>query len=116
MELYLRDGDYLPDGKGGLRRAQGREELLQRVLWKLTARRGSFPFLPDLGSRLYRLGREKAGERDSLARQYVAEALADETELTVTAVETAAAGKKLEVTVRLDWQGESLDVKLDLEG
>ena len=92
MELYLKDGDYLPDGKGGFRRAQGREELLQRVLWKLTVR------------------------RESLARQYAAEALSDETGLAVTAVETAAAGERLEVTVRLDWQGESLDVKLDLEG
>ena len=115
MELYLRDGDYLPDGKGGFRRTQGREELLQRVLWKLTARRGSFPFLPDLGSRLYRLGREKASERQSLARQYVAEALADENGLAVTDV-AVAAGERMEVTVRLDWQGESLDVKLDLEG
>lgn len=116
MELYLKDGDYLPDGKGGFRRAQGREELLQRVLWKLTVRRGSFPFLPGLGSRLYSLCREKAGDRESLARQYAAEALSDETGLAVTAVETAAAGERLEVTVRLDWQGESLDVKLDLEG
>lgn len=115
MELYLRDGDYLPDGKGGFRRVQGGEELLQRVLWKLTARRGSFPFLPGLGSRLYRLGRVKESERESLARQYVAEALADETDLSVTAVETAA-GERLEVTVRLDWRGESLDVTLDLEG
>ena len=116
MELYLKNGDYLPDGQGGFRRVQGREELLQRVLWKLSVRRGSFPFLPELGSQLYRLTWEKVADRDSLARQYVTQALSDEAELTVTGVETAGKEDSLEVTVRLDWRGESLDVKLDLEG
>ena len=46
MELMVRDGDYLPDGAGGFRRAEGAEELLQRVLWKLSIPRGSFPLLP----------------------------------------------------------------------
>ena len=55
MELMVRDGDYLPDGGGGYRRAGEGEELLQRVLWKLSIPRGSFPFLPELGSELYRL-------------------------------------------------------------
>ena len=54
MELKLENGDYLPDGHGGLQQAG--EELLQRVLNRLSARRGSFPFLPDFGSRLYLLG------------------------------------------------------------
>ena len=52
MELMVRGGDYLPDGRGGFRRAEGDDELLQRVLWKLSVRRGSFPFLPELGSLL----------------------------------------------------------------
>ena len=41
MELKLRNGDYVPDGVGGLKRVEGREALLQRVLFKLTARRGA---------------------------------------------------------------------------
>lgn len=57
MELKLRNGDYVPDGVGGLKRVEGREALLQRVLFKLTARRGAFPFLPELGSRLWQLGK-----------------------------------------------------------
>ena len=55
MELALRNGDYLSDGAGGLRRAQGKEALLQRVMFRLTAKRGSFPFWEDLGSRLWQL-------------------------------------------------------------
>ena len=43
------------------------------------------------------------------------EALSDEAELTVTGVETAGREDTLEVTVHLNWRGENLDVKLDLE-
>ena len=90
MELMVRDGDYLPDGEGGFRRAEGADELLQRVLWKLSIPRGSFPPLPELGSELYQLSRCKPSQRESMARQYAAQALADEPELTVTAAELAA--------------------------
>ena len=85
-ELLLRDGDYVPDGQGGLRRAEGTDGLLQRVLFQLSARRGSFPFLPELGSRLYRLTQEKPGARAALARQYAAEALAEQLRAVVVAV------------------------------
>ena len=78
MGLCLRDGDYVPDGRGGLRRAEGREALLERALFRLTARRGTFPFLPELGSRLWQLGQVPADGRQSAAEQYVAEALAGE--------------------------------------
>lgn len=115
MELLLKNGDYVPNGQGGFLRAEGRSELLQRVLWKLSARRGSFPFLEELGSRLYTLTREKPSAWSSLAQQYVAEALADEADLTVDGVELAEAEGKLELTVYLDWGGESLEIKLELE-
>ena len=76
----VRNGDYVSDGAGGFLRAEGTDELLQRVLWKLSIPRGSFPLLPALGSELYRLGRAKPAERAGLARQYVAQALSDEAE------------------------------------
>lgn len=53
----VRNGDYVNDGAGGFLRAEGTDELLQRVLWKLSIPRGSFPLLPALGSELHRLGR-----------------------------------------------------------
>ena len=113
MELMVRGGDYLPDGRGGFRRAEGDDELLQRVLWKLSVRRGSFPFLPELGSRLYLLPREKPGAWEALARQYAVEALRGEAELEVTGVTAAPAGAgALEVPVRLSWNGEPLAVSL----
>ena len=55
MELQLKHGDYVSDGAGGVRRVAGNEALLQRVLFRLTARRGTFPFWETLGSQLWKL-------------------------------------------------------------
>ena len=98
---------------GGLRTVTGAEEVLQRVLFQLQARRGSFPFLPELGSRLYLLPREKPGAWEALARQYAVEALRGEAELEVAGVTAAKTGAgALEVQVRLSWNGEPLAVSL----
>lgn len=112
--LAIRNGDYVPDGVGGLRRAEGREALLERVLYRLMARRGQFPFLQDLGSRLWQLGRVGAAGRQSAAEQYVAEALAAETGLTVETVTLRQAEGRTELTAEMTWQGESLSVTLEV--
>lgn len=115
MALILRDGDYVPDGKGGFQKAEGAQELLERVLWKLSVRRGSFPFLPELGSRLHLLGRAPAREREALAGQYVAEALADE-DVTLREVALAQEGQGAHLTVRMDWKGEELELTVKVGG
>lgn len=112
MELELRNGDYRADGAGGLARVEGREALLQRVFFRLTARRGAFPFWESLGSRLWQLGRLPAGERPGAARQYVAEALEVEP-VTVTAVTLEdLGGGAAAVTAELLYQGEPLPVRV----
>lgn len=114
MALILREGDYVPDGKGGFRTTEGAREVLERILWKLSVRRGSFPFLPELGSRLHLLGRVGAGQRVALARQYVTEALYDETvEVREVALETVDGAMQL--TVQMEWQGEELAAEVRLE-
>jgi phage gp46-like protein len=114
MEWKLIQGDYVPDGRGGLIDLGGGQEVLARVLYRLTARRGSFPFLPELGSRLYQLGREKPSERPALAAQYVAEALREEADLAVRSVELRQEGAAGLLTVYLDWQGEALTAQVTL--
>lgn len=114
MELFLKDGDYLPDGKGGFVRARGGEELLQRALFKLTARRGSFPLLPGLGSRLYLLPRRRPGEWETLARQYAAEALEGERELTVSGVTVRPGETGAAVDVALEYRGGLLTVTVEV--
>jgi len=84
-EWQMKDGDLIPNGAGGFELVHGEQALLQRVLFKLTARRGAFPFLPELGSKLHTLCREKPGARPALCAQYVRQALADE-DVTVTDV------------------------------
>ena len=115
MGLCLRSGDYVPDGTGGLCRAEGREALLERVLFRLTARRGTFPFLPELGSQLWQLGRLPAAQRQGAAEQYVAEALAAEPDLEVDQVSLAESGDgRSAVTAELIWRGESLAVTVEV--
>ena len=47
--LMLVNGDYVPQGNG-LQSAKGDEAVLQRMLMKLTARRGQFPFMQTVDS------------------------------------------------------------------
>lgn len=110
MELLMKGGDYVPDGQGGVMAVSGTEELLARVLFRLTARRGAFPFLPRLGSRMYLLRGAKPGQWESLARQYAAEALADEGELAVTGATVRPEGDRLWVDVSLSRRGQALTV------
>lgn len=110
MELQMRDGDYLPDGRGGFLTLKGGEAVLQRALFLLTARRGGFPFLPQVGSRLYLLPREKASVRPALARQYAGEALAALAGVTVTEADTVErADGRLDVRVLMEWNGTQLE-------
>lgn len=108
MERILKNGDYVPNGAGGLVEAVQGEEVLARALFRLTARRGGLPFLPQLGSRLYTLSREKPSVRQALAEQYVAQALGEEANVGVQSVELSQQGDGGTLTVKLLWRGETL--------
>ena len=115
MELELRNGDYVSDGAGGLRRLEGDQALLQRVLFRLKAHRGSFPFWDGLGSRLWQLGCLPARERQAAAKQYVTEALAEETGLQGESTELTERGDGSGLlTVELTYQEEPLTVSLEI--
>ena len=85
MELKIRNGDYVALENGGMEMVEGSAELIQRVLYRLTARREGFPFIPTLGSTLHQLGRVNARECSSAAEAAVREALHEE-DLDVTGV------------------------------
>ena len=115
MELQIKNGDYVPDSQGGLVRLEEERALLQRVLFRLSARRGALPFLPGLGSGLGQLGQLPAVQRQSAAEQYVAEALAAEPELTVERVSlTESGGGRAQVTAAMTWRGETLSVTVEV--
>ncbi len=113
MSLLLKDRDYVADGSGGVTVVQDGEELLSEVLFRLTARRDSFPFLPGLGSRMDQLRRVKPSERESLALQYAVEALED---VVAAGASVRQEGGALWVSVELLWQGTRLAVTAQLEG
>ncbi len=108
----LRDGDYRPDGSGGFAHSEGAEGVLERVLFLLTARRGSFPLLPQVGSRLYLLLGEKPSARGALGASYAAEALAGEEDLVVEGADWVEETRRL--TVYLRWQGAPLQAAVRL--
>ena len=115
MERVLKNGDYLPDGAGSLLSVSGGEEALARALFRLTARRGAFPFMESFGSRLWTLGQLKAAERQAAAEQYVAEALAEETGLTVDSVTlTQSGGECAALTVQLTTGDTALTAEVAL--
>ena len=115
MELKLEKGDYVPDGTGGLRCVRGQEALVQRVLYKLKARRGKFPFLPELGSRLWQLGQIPPAKRKAAAAEYVAEALSDEPDLRVEDVALTHGAFAAELVVELSWVGDPLIVRAQVQ-
>ena len=116
MSLLLKDRDYVADGNGGVTVVRDGEALLNEVLFRLTARRGSFPFLPKLGSRMHLLRREKPTVWEGLAKQFAVEALDGLADVTVTGAAVRQEGDALWVTVELLWQGTALSVTVQLEG
>ena len=116
MELKIKDRDYVSDGAGALVRASGREELLERVLYKLSVRRGSFALMPELGSELHLLWREKGERRETAAKRYVAEALAEEAGLTVSDVTMEQKGDLLALRIALLYEGKERGVSVEIGG
>ena len=107
----LREGDYRPDGAGGFALATGGAGVLERVLFLLTARRGGFPLLREVGTRLYLLSRARPSARGALGASYAAEALAGEENLRVLGAVWTEETRTL--TVELEWQGEPMQAVLD---
>lgn len=116
MSLLLKERDYAADGNGGITVVRDGDALVNEVLFRLTARRGSFPFLPSLGSRMEQLRREKPSAWESLARQFAVEALAGLDGVTVTGAAVRRERDALMVTVAVLWQNTSLSVTVQLEG
>ena len=112
MELELKNGRYVT-ADGAPATVSGAEELRQRILMKLCARRGSFLPLPEYGSRLHLLQRCKAAQREAAARQYIAEALeGEDAELEKLAV--AQRGDRLFLDMVFRTQDDSIRLEMTI--
>ena len=122
MELKIRNRDYVSDGAGGLVRVSGWDELLERVLFKLSVRRGSFALAPELGSEpaddFAPAGKHSGAlhVRATAAKQFVAEALAEETDLTVSDVTLEQKGDLLTLCIALLYEGEEREISVKIGG
>lgn len=108
----LRDGDYCLNGKGGFETVSGVDAVLERVMFQLTVRRGSFPLLPTLGSRLYLLPKAKPSARSVLGAGYAAEALAGEKEVSVK--DAVWDEQRQRLTIQIAFKGETLSAVMTL--
>lgn len=107
MEPELVGGDYTLSGGGGFCRCYGVQGLLSRVLFRLTARRGGFELMPDMGSQLWLLPSKPRSMWQRYAWAAVAEALADEP-VTVTDVTVEEKSGCLTVTTQLQYEDEDI--------
>lgn len=111
MVNQLNNGDYVVRGGGGIVRLRGNNALAANCLFRLQCRRGSFPFLPELGSRLWQLGTERPSNREACARQYCMEALQD-TGVEVIAVSVRELDRVLAVEVTLGTGTENINLEV----
>lgn len=102
MDTAVSNGDFLCNSKGTPINLAGYEELLQRVLIRLTVKKGSFVYDKSLGSRLYTL-KATDGNIKERALALVREALIEIPEVAVNDVKIALTNDKesLELTVIL---------------
>ena len=106
MELKLQKGRYVTDEYGAIATVSGREEKIQRVLCRLSARRGAFFPMKSFGSRLYTLPSFKPSARKAAAAQFVHEALAEEEGVEILSVDcTDGADDSCLVQVELSIDG-----------
>lgn len=113
MSIEMEQKDYVAR-EGRVVSLSGGSALLGDVLFRLSARRGGFVLMPEFGSRMYLLSRERPSARAALARQYAAEALTELTDLEVTDARVTETGAGLLVQVELSRAGELLTVELEV--
>ena len=104
MDTAIKDGDFQTNTSGLPVQISGAQELLQRAMFRLTVKKGSFFYDQQLGSRLYTL-KGSYGNRENLsenAMQMVREALKPMAEVTPLRVRASLTGPdQLSLTVSL---------------
>lgn len=107
MDILLWEGDHQRNEQGFPKTAQGDGEKIQQALIRMTVPRGSFPLDKELGSLLHTLGQASPKELESLAHQYIRQALSgmEGIEVTQTVCKNTAEGElAVQVTLTLNQQ------------
>lgn len=115
MDTQIKDGDFVLDGRGRPVVVTGLKEILQQIMIRLTVKKGSFVYNPNLGSDLYKLY-QYSSELESRAFLMVHEAISDMEDVflenvTITQDDNDSL-TNLKVTVSINSNKEELEVSL----
>lgn len=115
LKLDFENRDLARSPQGWPVPIEGAEEAAQRLLLRLTMRRGSFRLDPELGSRLYAMPRGDGGRMERFAREAVEEALSDmpEARLEELSCRYDADEDRAFVDCRFIWRGQSIDLTVE---
>lgn len=115
MDTAISNGDFLCDSKNCPIELSGYDEILQRVLIRLSIKKGSFVYDTSLGSRLYTLKSSDSNIKQN-ALNLVREALVDIPEVFVDDVYTSFNnnGENLDLTVVLSINNTQKDVVITI--
>ena len=94
MDTAIQNGDFLRDG-GRPISIDGKDELLQRAYLRLQARRGAFPYDPQMGSRIPLLPPEELTVEAAMA--CIEEAMGDDPSLTAVGTTVTKSGVAVEI-------------------
>ena len=110
MRMRMKNGDYIPDMMGDFQKTTEHDRVLSAALFLLTARRGRFAPLPEVGSRLYLLTKEKPSRQQSAAALYAQEAL-NPLGITVTKAVVTPEPQGLRVEIHGEHKGKEIGLE-----
>ncbi|MGI6402821.1 MAG: histidine kinase [Oscillospiraceae bacterium] len=113
MDTLLENGTYALDERGLPIPITGVRALIQRLLIRLSVRKGSFLPDPSLGSELYRLPCAAGEQTNRLALHYAQQALLPEARAKVEQAVCYLMGEgglAVHITVKIDHQSYPLEV------
>ncbi len=115
MDIAIINGNIALDENGRPRSIDGIEQALQQVRMCLEIKKGSFVFLPSLGSELWKLDSSKPYLQKQ-ADMFVREALVSLKSITVKNVIAVSSGNIIHLTIDIESGGKAGRLEMNVNG
>ena len=113
MDTAINNGDFLIDSRNRPFFVSDKEEILQQVLIRLTVKKGSFIYDPNLGSRLYEV-KSFRGYIKNKVLSIVKEAVSPIAKVVVDDIELINNGENINLKVLLSIKDKKREVEIKL--
>lgn len=113
MDTAINNGDFLIDSRNRPFLISDKEEILQQVLIRLTVKKGSFIYDPNLGSRLYEVNSFR-GDIKNKVLSIVKEAVSPIAKVVVDDIELINNGENINLKVFLSIKDKKREVEIKL--